>query len=764
MNKMEKARSVREPCEMSGSERSANKNNVTSTSGQPLDYQQIFESTPALFLLLAKDANFTILGASDAYLRATGTDRDAIVGRGLFDVFPENPADPTASGKVKVRASLEKVVATRSADALPIQKYDIRRPESEGGGFEERYWSPLNWPVLSREGEVVCLIHRVEDVTEFVRAKKMLEEDERSTPSDVLLHKRKLEEADRKRREANEHDQVLYEQGLFAGRLRLDEAVIDRLQRDLEARKASSVVEARLSEIVESSDDAIVSKTLDGIITSWNAGARALFGYTAEEAVGQSILLIVPPERHGEEADILSRLRRGEKINHFETQRLTKDGRRVEISLSVSPIRDSTGTIVGASKIARDITEKKRIEREREHLLDAERNARAEAQRVNQLKDEFLATLSHELRTPLNAIMGWAQLMGMGSMNDDEMKEAGRAIERNARAQKQLIDDLLDMSRIISGKLRLDVQRIEPVTVVEAAIEIIRPSAAVKEIRIEKILDPLAGPVSGDPARLQQVVWNLLSNAVKYTSKGGKIQVRLERVNSHIELSVSDTGQGIDPDFLPHLFERFRQADASTTRQHGGLGIGLAIVKEIVELHGGTVRAKSAGEGKGATFVVTLPLLILQSESNRFPPRAWSDAPAEMRLTDLSGLKILFVDDEPDARGLVKRLLEECGARVTLAESALQGLDAATACEPDVIISDIGMPEVDGYEFLRKLRMKNDPSAKTPAIALTAFARSEDRTRALRAGYINHVAKPIEPCELLATIAVVTGRVGEELP
>ena len=412
-----------------------------------------------------------------------------------------------------------------------------------------------------------------------------------------------------------------------------------RLRREIEARKASSIVEARLGAIIESSDDAIVSKTLDGIITSWNAGAEALFGYTAAEAVGKSILLIVPPERHGEEADILRRLRKGERINHFETQRLAKDGRRVEISLSVSPVRDSTGTIVGASKIARDITDKKRIEREREHLLDAERNARAEAQRVNQLKDEFLATLSHELRTPLNAIMGWAQLMGLGSMNEDEMREAGRAIERNARTQKQLIEDLLDMSRIISGKLRLDVQQLEPVSVVETAIETIRPSAAVKEIRIEKILDPLAGPISGDPARLQQVVWNLLSNAVKFTPKGGKIQVRLERVNSHIEVSVSDTGQGIDPDFLPHLFERFRQADASTTRKHGGLGIGLAIVKEIVELHGGTVRAKSAGAGKGAVFVVILPILALKNAPNRYHPTAASDAPVDIGLIDLSGLK-----------------------------------------------------------------------------------------------------------------------------
>jgi PAS domain S-box-containing protein len=536
-----------------------------------------------------------------------------------------------------------------------------------------------------------------------------------------------------------------------------------RLQQEIKAREASAVFEARLSAIVESSDDAIVSKTLDGIITSWNAAAERLFGYPAEEAVGKSILLIVPPERHDEEADILRRLGKGERINHFETERVRKGGRRVDVAITVSPIRDSSGAVAGASKIARDITEQKRAEREREQLLAAERNARGEAQRANQLKDEFLATLSHELRTPLNAIMGWAQLMGLGTMPGEEMQEAGRAIERNARTQKQLIDDLLDMSRIISGKLRLDLQQVEPMSFIDAAIETIRPSASVKEIRIERLIDPLAGPVSGDPGRLQQVMWNLLSNAVKFTPKAGRIQVRLERVNSHIELSVCDTGQGIEPAFLPHLFERFRQADASTTRKHGGLGIGLAIVKEIVELHGGTVRAKSAGEGQGSAFVVTLPLLLLKnrSEPSRVHPTASSASLVDIGLTDLSGLKILFVDDEPDARNLVKRLLAECGALVTTAESAQQALDFAKQSKPDVVISDIGMPETDGYEFLRRFRNVEDSYSKVPAIALTAFARTEDRTRALRAGFISHVAKPIEPSELLATIAVVAGRVDQ---
>ncbi len=531
------------------------------------------------------------------------------------------------------------------------------------------------------------------------------------------------------------------------------------IERESAQSSLAYLAQARLAAIIESSDDAIVSKTLDGIITSWNRAAEKLLGYSASEAVGKHILLIVPPERHQEEHEILSRLRRGLKIDHFETQRLTKDGRRIDVSLTVSPIRDASGQIVGASKIARDITTQKRIELERQALLEAERTARMAAQRVNVLKDEFLATLSHELRTPLSAILGWAQLLSMGKLEASDYRDAGRVIERNARTQKQLIDDLLDMSRIISGKLRLDIQRVSPADVVEAAIETILPSADARQIRIEKILDASAGPIAGDPARLQQAIWNLLSNAVKFTPKEGRIQVLLQRVESHLEITVADTGEGIDPDFLPHLFERFRQADAGTTRRHGGLGLGLSLVKQIVELHGGGVRAMSGGPGKGSTFVINLPVLILHS-SHQDESRIHSTSSPSVReheLVDLSNLKILVVDDEPDARELVRRLLVECGAMVKTVESAAAALSQLDIETPDVLVSDIGMPEVDGYEFLRRVR-SSENAARIPAVALTAFARSEDRTRALRAGYIAHVAKPVEPAELLATVAVVTGR------
>jgi PAS domain S-box-containing protein len=526
------------------------------------------------------------------------------------------------------------------------------------------------------------------------------------------------------------------------------------------ARAAGELAQARLGAIVESSDDAIISKTLTGIITSWNRAAERLFGYTSEEAVGKSILTIIPPERYAEEASILSRLCKGERIDHFETQRVAKDGRMLEVSLTVSPVLDSTGKIIGASKIAREISERKRLEHDRERILEAERHAREEAQRINRVKDEFLATLSHELRTPLNAIMGWSQLMAGGSMSAIEMKEAGEIIERNARTQKQLIEDLLDMSRIISGKLRLDVQRVDPVSVIEAAIETVRASADAKGIEIQTSFEGNVGAISGDPARLQQIVWNLLSNAVKFTPSGGRVRILYRRVNSHMELAVSDTGQGIKTEFLPHLFARFSQADSSTNRKYGGLGLGLAIVKQLVELHGGNIDVESGGEGMGATFTIRLPLR-LASRPDSASARHGAVGASEPVGADLSSLTVMIVDDEVDARELMKRLLTDWGADVVAADSAEQALGLMERKLPDVVVSDIGMPTVDGYEFLRRVRRLPGPEARTPAIALTAFARSEDRTRALRAGYIAHVAKPVEPSELLATIAVVAGRVAE---
>ena len=426
---------------------------------------------------------------------------------------------------------------------------------------------------------------------------------------------------------------------------------------------------------------------------------------------------------------------------------------------------DETGHATGFDGITIDVTARKKADVEREALLASERAARTEAERVSRTKDEFLATLSHELRTPLNAIVGWSQILRSdGASNPEDLSEGLQVIERNARVQAQLIEDLLDMSRIISGKVRLNVQPVDLSEVINAAEASVLPAAEAKGIRIQKIVEPLAGPVMGDPSRLQQVVWNLLSNAIKFTPKEGRVQIILKQVNSHLEIVVSDTGAGIKPEFLPHVFERFRQADATTTRRFGGLGLGLAIVKHLSEMHGGDVRAASPGENMGATFTVRLPLAIAhQHEAHRTEEREHPRAPTGMPVEcppALDGAHILVIDDERDSRALVKRILEECQAIVTMASSAEEGLAALRRQKADVIISDIGMPGTDGYQFIRSVRQLGEAEGgNSPAIALTAFARSEDRQRAMLAGFDMHIAKPVEPAELIAVVARLARRV-----
>ncbi len=399
---------------------------------------------------------------------------------------------------------------------------------------------------------------------------------------------------------------------------------------------------------------------------------------------------------------------------------------------------------------------------ERETLLESERAARALAERMSSLKDDFLATLSHELRTPLSAILGWVHVLRRTSEKPDDMRKGLDVIERNSRMQSQLIEDLLDMNRIASGKVRLDIQPVQPISFIEAALETVMPAAHAKEIRVERMLDPSAGPVPGDPGRLQQVMANLLANAIKFTPKGGKVQVYLERVNSHVEITVSDSGIGIKPDLLSHVFERFRQADGSMSRRFGGLGLGLSIVKSLVELHGGSVSAQSAGEGLGAAFHVHLPVPLVHAYgrvSDRSHPRAPTEAVDGGALPNLSGLVVLVVDDSEDGLELAKRMLEECQAQVITAGSALDGIELIKARRPDVLVSDIGMPGVDGFEFLRRVRaLGKEWGGDLPAVALTAFARPQDRIQALRAGYMVHLAKPVEAPELLAVVAAAARR------
>jgi PAS domain S-box-containing protein len=785
-----------------------------------------------------------------------------------------------------------------------------------------------------------------------------------------------------------------------------------KLSRRRMADKPRMATDAYLAAIVESSDDAILSKDLNGIIQSCNAAAERIFGSTAGELVGQSIRMLIPPERQAEEDEILGRIRKGERLDHFETVRLTKDGRPLDISLSVSPVRDNSGTIIGVAKIARDITDQKRLSRElaaqhewfrvtlasigdaviasdpdgrvtfmnataealtgwrvaeasgraladvfhivnektrravdnpaalvmrsghivglanhsllidrkgaeypiadsaapirdaagrilgvvlvfrdvtderraeeaiaeqrewfettlesigdaviatdvqgrvvfmnpvaehltgwtvddargkfctdvfnivnedtrrtvdnpvtrvlaegtivglanhtmlisadgverpiddsgapirnrqgrivgvvlvfrdvserrrtelerrdaaaeRDRLLEAERAARADAER---------AMVSHELRTPLNAILGWTQLLMKPGTGPDALARGLDVVSRNTRIQAQLISDLLDISRITSGKLRLDINEVDLASVVGDAIDTVQRDADQKRIVLRRDLDSNLQPIAGDAGRLQQVIWNLLSNAVKFTPEGGSVVVRLRQNGSNMEISVSDTGVGIRSDFLPHIFDRFQQADRSITRRFGGLGIGLSIVKHLVELHGGTIRADSAGDGHGATFTVLLPSSAYERREATLPPVAGTNEP--LATETLDGIRVLVVEDEPDTCDYLDQFLRTYGAEVMCARSAQEALAQLAQSRPDILVSDIGLPDIDGYELMQRIRrLPADCSGAIPAIALTAYARSEDRTRAFRAGYQAHLAKPVEPNELVATIA-----------
>jgi signal transduction histidine kinase/ActR/RegA family two-component response regulator len=400
----------------------------------------------------------------------------------------------------------------------------------------------------------------------------------------------------------------------------------------------------------------------------------------------------------------------------------------------------------------------RRGEQERDRLLTMAEAARRDAETASRSKDEFLASVSHELRTPLNAMMGWAQLLQMTRGDEQKLDRGLGIIVRNAKLQAQLIDDLLDISRIISGKMRLDVRQVDLIDVIDGALEAVRPAVEAKQIRLQRLLDPLAAPVAGDADRLRQVVWNLLANAVKFTPRDGRIEVRLERVNSHVEILVADTGAGIAPEFLPHVFDRFRQYDGSITRQQGGLGLGLSIVRHLVELHGGAVRVKSPGLGQGATFAVTLPVAIAQidaADGERVHPRAGSPQPPEGEAAiALNGIRVLVVDDEPDARETIRHVLEHCQAEVLAVGSAAEALSELPRFAPDVLLSDIGMPGEDGYSLIHQVRkLPPEQGGRIPAVALTAYARSQDRRRTLIAGFQMHVAKPVEIQELAAVVS-----------
>jgi two-component system, chemotaxis family, CheB/CheR fusion protein len=528
---------------------------------------------------------------------------------------------------------------------------------------------------------------------------------------------------------------------------------------DISERRRAEEAARKFASIVESTDAAIISKDLTGVITSWNRGAESLFGYTAEEAIGQPVTMLIPAERFDEEPGILARIRRGERIEHYETIRRHKDGSTMDISLTVSPIVDNHGHVVGASKLARDVSQRKQAEKERELSLAREQEAREQADQANRIKDEFLATVSHELRTPLNAILGWSHMLMRGTLDEETTRRALDTIARNAAAQNQLISDLLDVSRIISGQLRFQKRAVDLIPVINAAADTVRLAADAKRLELSLKLDSSAGMISGDAARLQQIVSNLLTNAVKFTSRSGRVDVQLKRQDTSVLITVADTGEGISPDFLPYVFDRFRQAEGTSARQHGGLGLGLAIVRHLVELHGGTIRAASDGVGKGATFTAVFPIIAVTEDEGDVKTGSTKGSLDEDSHLPLKGVRVLVVDDEPDARELLTIALAYGGAEVKASTTAREALDVLDQWNPDVLVSDIGMPGQDGYELIRKVRVLERESSRTiPAIALTGYASNDDAARARKAGYDLHIPKPVSPRELVATVAnLVTG-------
>jgi signal transduction histidine kinase/CheY-like chemotaxis protein len=391
-------------------------------------------------------------------------------------------------------------------------------------------------------------------------------------------------------------------------------------------------------------------------------------------------------------------------------------------------------------------------------------NARAyeRANEASRLKDEFLATLSHELRTPLNAVLGYARMMRTQTLSPEKASGAWDVVERNATSLKHIIEDVLDVSRIVAGRLRLNVEPVDLPGILRDAMATVVPAADARGVRVETVIEPLTAPVSGDADRLQQIVWNLLSNAIKFTPRGGKVQLRLSRVNSHVEVTVSDTGRGIAPDFLPFVFERFRQADATFTREHGGLGLGLAIARQLAELHGGTITAYSGGPNQGATFTMKLPLMIVHpsvpAEHQREHPHTDRRAPELKTIPRLDGIHVLAVDDEPDSLELLRTVLEGAGATVSTSRSGPEALDAIRHEVVDVLIADVGMPGMDGLQFIREVRQMAEPARSIPAAALTAYARSQDRITSLTSGFHMHLVKPIDPLELVVAVATLAPR------
>ncbi len=543
-----------------------------------------------------------------------------------------------------------------------------------------------------------------------------------------------------------------------------------KVTRDLTAKRAAEAqlhaAEQRFHQLVDAvTDYAIYMLDASGHVATWNAGAQRTKGYARDEILGQSFSVFYTAEDRaaGKPEQVLETVRREGRFEE-ENWRVRKDGSRFWANVVVTALRDESGEITGFAKVTRDLTAKRAAEENKQALLreqlarEASELARIEMERVNRAKDEFLATMSHELRTPLNAITGWTSILRKKPRDEDKLERGLEVIERNAQAQSRLISDLLDVSRIISGKLHLQLAKTEVLPVIVAAADVVRPAAEGKGVRLVVDVDPEVGATVADADRLQQIVWNLLTNAVRFTPRGGRVTITADRAASGIKICVRDTGVGIAAEHLPLIFERFRQVDSSTTRSHGGLGLGLSIVRHLVHAHGGVVEAQSEGVGRGATFTVVLPIRALdpsqavRTGTSTGAAEVLAEAePGDAGLS-LAGVRTLVVDDDKDSRDVLCAVLEAAGARVTMASSAreaLEAIDGGGAFE--VIVSDIGMPDIDGYSFIRDLRSR-DVGRDVPAIALTAYARPADAERATKAGYQKHLTKPVDVQQLLRAV------------
>lgn len=517
-------------------------------------------------------------------------------------------------------------------------------------------------------------------------------------------------------------------------------------QERLRVEEALRQTDDLLRAIVDASPVGIITLNPEKKVIAWNIASERIYGWQSQEVINQA-LPVIPPEEQKQFERLFQQALQNHTLTNYEFQHLGKNKDLIEISVSLAPLHNAQGNVCGVVMTAIDITTRKRIEAERFNLLKREQTARAEAEAANRVKDEFLAVLSHELRTPLNSILGWITLIQRGKLNKVTFDQALEVIERNASLQTQLIEDLLDISRISRGKLSLSIDSVNLIELMQTTAETLRPASDAKSITMELFLDSSIGIIMGDANRLQQIFWNLFSNAIKFTPPNGSVTVRLKKTeDSYAQIQVIDSGIGIEPNFLPYVFEYFRQADASTTRSQGGLGLGLAISRHLVELHGGTIDVKSQGKGKGTTFTVMLPIQVMKCDV---------DQPDQLIDNGLSlqDVKIMVVEDQADARELIRLILEQQGAQVIEASSSKQALEIIKESIPDVLISDIGMPDEDGYSFLKKVRsLPQDKGGNVPALALTAYTKEEDRQQAIAAGFQMHLGKPLDITELVQAV------------